>query len=158
MLRFTVLRDMLTVSLWVSYYSGRWKCWEVALHAGISHRMWMGFCILMNLGASSGQMRVIPVSTADGAEISIHIFGAIDVWMLILFTYLIWNEHLISMLASFLAYIAVMHDGGLAWGWRGALILQNCLIAFLHVLNCCSEISTAFVLPCVMLMYLVFMF
>ena len=44
----------------------------------------MGFCIVMNLGASSGEMRIILVVTVEGAEVSIHIFGAIDMGVLIL--------------------------------------------------------------------------
>ena len=38
-----------------------------------------------------------------------------------------------------------MHDGQLASGWSGASILQNYLIACLHVVNCCSEISITLV-------------
>ena len=76
------------------------------LHAGGSHRIWMGFCVLMNLGASSGQMRIIPVITAEGAEVNIHIFGAIDIGILIV----------VSMLTVVLVYIAVIHDGALARG------------------------------------------
>ena len=41
--------------------------------------MWMGVCVLMNLGGSSGQIIVIPVDTSVGAEVSIHTLGAIDV-------------------------------------------------------------------------------
>ena len=39
--------------------------------------MWIGVCVLMNLGTTSGQMSIIPVNTAVGAEVSIHTFGAI---------------------------------------------------------------------------------
>ena len=41
----------------------------------------MGVCVLMNVGASSGQMGVIPVDTAIGAEFSIQTFEAIGVGM-----------------------------------------------------------------------------
>ena len=33
---------------------------NVALNAGSRQRMWMGICILKNLGASSGQINIIP--------------------------------------------------------------------------------------------------
>ena len=45
----------------------------------------MGVCVLMNLGASSGQIVVIPVDTIVGAEFSIHTLGAISVRMVVLF-------------------------------------------------------------------------
>ena len=47
----------------------------------------MGVCVLMNPGAPSVLMIIIPVNTAVGAEVSIHIFGAIGVWMLALFAF-----------------------------------------------------------------------
>ena len=139
--RFTVLRGMLIVSSWVSYHGGKWKCWNVVLHAGGNGRMWMGTCVLMNLGASSGQMRVIPIDTAVGAQLA----------------FLICREHLFSIPDLFLAYMAAIHDGGLTSGWRDALILQNCPLAFWHILNWCSKISTAFVSSYVMPKYLLFM-
>ena len=108
--------------------------------------MWMGICILMNLGTSSGQIFIIPVDTTVGAEVSIHTLGAISVGMVALFLFPICSKHLFSMPVLFLAYIAAIHDGGLASGKRAVLILKNCLFACEHVMNCCSEISTAFVL------------
>ena len=111
-----MLREMLTVSSWVSYCGGRWKCSEVVLHAGGSHRLWMGSHTAMNLGASSGQMRDILGITAEDAEVSINIFGAINIGMLMLLVFLIWGEHLMAMLAVFLAYRAVIHVGGFARG------------------------------------------
>ena len=41
--------------------------------------MWVGVCVLMNLGVSSEQIIIIPVNTVVGAEVSIHTFGAIGV-------------------------------------------------------------------------------
>ena len=120
----------------------RWKCWEVVLHASDRQRMWMGDYILMNLGTSSGQIIIISGNIAVGA--SIHTFGAIGVGMVALLVFPISSGHLFSIPALFFTYIAVIHDGGLASGWQGALILQNCLLAFWHVLNCCCEFSTAF--------------
>ena len=66
----------------------------------------MGVCVLMNLGASSGQMRVIPGDTAAGGEVIIQTFGVIDVGMLTLIAFLICSEHLFSMLALSLVYKA----------------------------------------------------
>ena len=42
----------------------------------------MGFCGVMDLGASSGHMGVIPEGTAVVGEVIIQIFGAMDVGML----------------------------------------------------------------------------
>ena len=70
----------------------------------------------MNLGACSGQMRVIPIDTAEDTEVSIHTFGAIDVGMLPSLALLICSEHLFSMPALFFVYIAVIHDGRLSRG------------------------------------------
>ena len=78
--------------------------------------MWMGVCVLMNLGASSGQIIIIPGNTAAGAEVSIHTFGAIGVGMAALLVFLMCSEHLFSIPAMLFMYIAVIHDGGLASG------------------------------------------
>ena len=76
--------------------------------------MWMGFCALMNLGASPGQIIVILVNTTVGAEVSIHTLGSISVGMVALLVFLICSEHLFSIPALFFAYIAALHDGWLA--------------------------------------------
>ena len=117
----------------------------------------MGVCVLMNLGASSGQMSIIPVDTAAGTEINIQTFGAIDVGMLTLLAFLICSEHLFSMLALSLVYKADINVGGFTSGRRGVFKLQNCPLSFWHVLNWSSEISIALVLSCVMPKYLLFM-
>ena len=49
--------------------------------------MWMGVCVLMNLGASSEQMSIIPVDTAVDVGVSIQTFGANDVGMLMLLAF-----------------------------------------------------------------------
>ena len=67
----------------------------------------------MNLGASFGQMSIIPVETAAGVEVSIQTFGAIGVVMLTLLAFLICSEHLFSMPALSLTYLAAIHIGGL---------------------------------------------
>ena len=92
------------------------KYCDVVLHAGGNQRMWMGVCVLMNLGFASGQMSIIPVGTTVGTEVSIHTFGAIGVGTLTLLVFLVCGEHLFSILASLFAYIAAIHDGGFASG------------------------------------------
>ena len=74
--------------------------------------MWMGVHVLLNLGASSGQIIIIPIDIVVGAEVSIHIFGAIGVGMVALLVFLICSEHLFSILALFFVYIAAIHNGG----------------------------------------------
>ena len=49
---------------------------------------------MTDLGASPGQMSVIPDGTAVEGEVIIHTFGAIDVGMLTLLAFLICSEHL----------------------------------------------------------------
>ena len=65
--------------------------------------MWMGVCVLMNLGASFGQINVILVDSDLVAEVSIHRLGAIGVGMVALSVFLICREHLFSIQAFFLA-------------------------------------------------------
>ena len=59
--------------------------------------MWMGVCILMKLGASSGQIIIIPGDTALGADVSIHTLGVIGVGMVKLLVFLICSEHPFSI-------------------------------------------------------------
>ena len=47
----------------------------------------------------------------------INVCGTWDIDRGALFSYTAW---------SFLAYKAVIHDGGFMRGWNGAFILQNC--------------------------------
>ena len=86
------------------------------LHAGGSQRMWMSVFVLVNLGASLGQIIIIPGDTAVGADVSFHTLGVIGVGMLALLVVLICSENLISIPALLLVYMAVIHDGGLASG------------------------------------------
>ena len=74
--------------------------------------MAMGFCVLMNLGASSGQIIIIAVNTTVDAEVSIHTFGAVGVGMVTLLMSLICSEHLLSIPSLVFVYKAVIHDGG----------------------------------------------
>ena len=59
----------------------------------------MNVCGITDLGASSGQMSVVPDGTAAVGEGIVQTFGAIDVGMPVLLTFLICNEHLLWMLA-----------------------------------------------------------
>ena len=44
----------------------------MALHAGCNLSMWMGVCGMTDIGASPGQMSVIPDSTAAVGEVIIR--------------------------------------------------------------------------------------
>ena len=59
----------------------------------------MGVCGMRDLGASPGQMSIIPDDTAVGAEVIIQAFGVIDVGMLTLLAFLMCSEYLFLMLA-----------------------------------------------------------
>ena len=61
--------------------------------------------------------------------------GVIDVGMLTLLAFLICSEHLYLILALSLVYKADIHVGGFANGRRDVFKLQNCLLAFWHVLK-----------------------
>ena len=76
----------------------------------------MGVCGMTDMGASPGQMSVIPDGTAAVGEAIIQTLGAIDVSMLILLTFLICSEHLFWMLTLTLAYKADTQVGGLVNG------------------------------------------
>ena len=56
---------------------GRWKLGDVALQAGGSCKMWIGFFTVINFVVSPGQMSVMAVVTAERAVVSIHTLGAI---------------------------------------------------------------------------------
>ena len=51
----------------------------MVLQAGGSHMIWMDFHSVINFVGPSGQTRVIPVVTVEGAEVKSHTLGAIDV-------------------------------------------------------------------------------
>ena len=50
----------------------------MVLHAGCSQSTWMDVCGMTDLGASPGQMNVIPKGTAVVGEVIIQTFGAMD--------------------------------------------------------------------------------
>ena len=95
--------------------------------------MWMGVHGMTDLGASPGQMSVIPDGTTVVGEVIIQTFGAIEVCMLTLPAFLICSEHLFWMLALSLAYKADTQVGGLESGRSSVFYLQNCPLAFWHV-------------------------
>ena len=80
----------------------------------------------MNFIVSPGQMRVIVVVTAEGTVVKIQTFGASCEGVLTSKPFLIHDEHLVEILAVFLAYKAVMQDGGFVIGWNGVGMLQCC--------------------------------
>ena len=74
----------------------------------------MGGCVLMNLGAASGQLSIIPVDTIVGAEVSINTFGAIGVGILNYWHSLFVVSIFYQFQPFFFAYIDEIHDGGFA--------------------------------------------
>ena len=106
------------------------------------------------LGASPGQMSMILASAVAGEEVIIHSFRAMSVGILTLLAFLTWSEHLFWILFLSLVKRDDKHVGGLASGKSGGFSIQNCPLAFLHVWNFFSEISTVLVLSCVMPKYL----
>ena len=59
------------------------------LHASCNQSLWMGVCGMTDLGASPGQLSVIPKGTAVIGKVIIQTFGAMDVGMLTLLAFLI---------------------------------------------------------------------
>ena len=96
--------------------------------------MWMGVYGMMDLGASPGQMSIIPDGTAAGGEVITQTFRAIDVGMLTLLAFLICSEHLFLMQAFpwSIKLIYTLVD---------LLVVEGCVstaklsVSFLHVLN-----------------------
>ena len=117
----------------------------------------MGVCGMIDLGASPGQISIIPDDIAAGGEVLIQTFGVIAVGMLMLLAFPICSEHLFSMLTLSLAYKSVIHIGRFVSGRRGMFKLQKYPLACWHVLNWPSEISTVLVSLCIMPEYLLFM-
>ena len=69
------------------------------------------------------------MATAEGAIVKIQTFGASSEGILTSKDFLVCSEHLVEILAVFLAYKAVMQDGGFASGYNGVGMLQNCPFA-----------------------------
>ena len=59
---------------------------------------------MMDLGASPGQMSVIPDGTVTVGEVITQTFGELDVGMLTLLAFLICSEHLFWIIALSLVY------------------------------------------------------
>ena len=113
----------------------------MALHAGGSQNIWRGVCGGTDLGVFPGQMSVILEGIAVAGEVIIQTFGARSGGMLMLLAFLICREHHFWILSLSLAYRADTHVGGLASSRRGVFNMQNCPLAYWHVLNCSSDIS-----------------
>ena len=58
------------------------------LQAGGSHKIWIGVHSVINFVGPSGQTRVIHVITVDGADVTSHTLGAINVGMLTVLAFL----------------------------------------------------------------------
>ena len=101
----------------------------MALHAGCSQSTRMGVCGVTDLGASPGQMNVIPEGTTVVGEVIIQTGGAMDVGMLMLLAFLICRKHLFRILSLSLTYRADTQVGGLPSGRSGVLNMQNYLLA-----------------------------
>ena len=71
----------------------------MVLHAGCSQSVCKGVCGVIVLGASPGQMSVIPEGTTIVGDIIIHTFGAIDVGRLTLLAFPIHRENLFWILS-----------------------------------------------------------
>ena len=89
---------------------------DVALQAGGSHKMSIGFFAVINFIVSPGQISVMVIVTAEGAVANIHMLGAICEGILTVWVFLIFSEHQADMLTTFLVYNAVIQDGGFASG------------------------------------------
>ena len=107
----------------------------MALHAGCSQSTWMGVCGMTDLGASPGQMNVIPEGTAMVGEVIIQTVGAMDVGMLTLLAFLICREHPFWMLSLSFAYRVDTQVVGLVSGRSDMFDMQNCPLAFWDVWN-----------------------
>ena len=68
----------------------------------------------MNCAVSPRHMRVIVVVTAEGAVVKIQTLGASCEGILTFEVFLICSENLAEILALFLAYKAVIQEGGFA--------------------------------------------
>ena len=73
-----------------------------------------------------GHIKVMVVTRAVAGVVSIQTSGAIWVGRLVVVILCICKEHLEAMPALLFAYRAAMHVGGLASGWKGVEMQQNC--------------------------------
>ena len=145
MWRFAILRDMLTSKVGVSYLGGREKFDEVALQAVGSFSMCIGFWVgTVSMGFSRHINVMVFVGAVTGV-VKIQTSGATLVGRLEIEALHICKEHLEAISTLLFAYRAAMQDGGLANGWRGVVMLQNCPLASWHAWNSVMESSTAIV-------------
>ena len=119
-----------------------------------------GFLHFIGLCFSPEQTRLSVVHTAEDAGVNIQTFGAIGEGILTSEVILICNEDMAEIPAVFLAYRAVMQDGGLASGWNGVGMLQKLSMHFLtdsqlswldfychHFILCNSKILSTDIIP-----------
>ena len=81
------------------------------------------------LVALSGQITVIVDPSVSEFEGMIQRFEVTATGMNVCGTWDIDREHCSPIAWPFLAYKAVIHNGGFMRGWNGAFILQNCQFA-----------------------------
>ena len=84
--------------------------------------------VIVSMGFS-GHIRVIVLTGAATGVISIQTSGVIWVGRAVVVVLHNCKEHLDVMLALLLVYRAAMHVGGLARGWKGVEMWQNCPFA-----------------------------
>ena len=75
--------------------------------------------------AFSGHIRVMVLAGAESGVIRSQTSGDTYVGRFTSEVFLICNEHCEVISAGLLVYRAETHDGGIAKGWKGVVILQN---------------------------------
>ena len=116
--------------------------------------MWKGCWSGTVLATLSQQIIVIVDHIVLEFERIIQRFEVTATHMNVCGTWDIDRKHCSSIVWSFVAYKAVLHDGWFLQGWNGAFILQNCPFACWQAMHCWSMIATAFVSLYVTLIYL----
>ena len=127
----------------------------MALQAVGSFSMCIGCWMAIISMGFSWYIRVIVLTWTVTGVVSIQTSGVIWVGRTVVVILHNYKEHLDAMPALLLVYMAVMHVGGLASGWKGVEIWQNCPLACWHIWNCVVESSTPIVASLVTLKYLV---
>ena len=116
--RFAIFNETLTFKMGVSYLGGRqsYKCTEVALQAVGNLSTCSGCLIGMVSKGFSGHIKLMVSVGAEVGVVSIQTSGVISVGRGVTVALCSCREHFDSMLATLLAYRAVMHVGGFAKG------------------------------------------
>ena len=88
-----------------------------------------GFLIVMDSVAFPRHINVMVLAGVESGIVRNQTSGDICVGGFTTEVFLICNEHHQVMPARFFAYRAETHDGGIANGLKGVVMLQNCLFA-----------------------------